>query len=129
MPVPGERRPFGGNQDALRDLGGLASQLRRHMPAHGVLPPSQYFLIATPEKITDRDSGASAEAPLVKPWDVRVERDRAVEYAIRVAAELRSRRLIPDGPAALRDRPTKFRAGSVRSRPPANRMPPIWWNY
>jgi len=36
--------------------------------------------------------------PLLKPWDVRVQRDTAREYTARVVAELKARRLIAGGP-------------------------------
>jgi len=50
--------------------------------------------------------------PLVKPWDVRVQRDVAREYTARVVAELKTRGLIAGGPE-LDGWADEFRAKSV----------------
>lgn len=50
--------------------------------------------------------------PLLKPWDVRVQRDIATEYTARVVAELKARGLIAAGPE-LEGWADEFRAKSV----------------
>src|ERR1700693_2670807 len=42
-----------------------AAKLRRNMLAHGVLPPSKYFLIATPERMYgwEQENPSSSEVP------------------------------------------------------------------
>lgn len=50
--------------------------------------------------------------PLLKSWDVRVERDIATEYTARVAAEFKARGLIGDSPE-LEGWADEFRAKSV----------------
>lgn len=50
--------------------------------------------------------------PLLKPWDVRVQRDFAAEYTARIVAELKTRGLIAGGPE-LEGWADEFRAKSI----------------
>jgi len=56
--------------------------------------------------------GARSMQPLVKPWDVRIQRDIALAYTARVVAELKGRGFIADGPE-LEGWADEFRAQSL----------------